>query len=130
MSNMANTTETTNTSKTWKTVCSVSDLVDNSGVCALVTISATTEAANDKQIAIFSLPEQPEKVFAIDNFDPIGKANVLYRGITGCNQGEPMVASPLYKQQFSLKTGQCLQEDASITAYQTRIEAQDVQVLL
>ena len=121
---------TNSTSKAWTTVCNISDLVDNSGVCALVTVADSGEAANDKQIAIFSLPEQPEKVFAVDNYDPIGKANVLYRGITGCNQGEPMVASPLYKQQFSLKTGQCLQEEASITAYQARITAQDVQILL
>jgi len=108
--------------KQWKTVCTVDDLVENSGVCALLEQAL--------QIAIFSVPSRPEKVFAIDNFDPIGQANVLYRGITGCNDGEPIVASPLYKQQFSLRTGKCFQEDIAVTAYPTRIEQQDVQVLL
>ncbi|NMP32449.1 nitrite reductase small subunit NirD [Thalassotalea sp. M1531] len=111
-------------SKQWYTVCSVNDLVENSGICALL------EKDDEKQIAIFSLPQQPEKVFAVDNFDPIGKANVLYRGITGSTQGEPIVASPLYKQQFSLKTGLCIQEEAAITAYQARIAEQEVQILL
>ena len=108
--------------KQWKTLCKVDDLVDNAGVCALLD--------NQQQIAIFKLPTQSKKVFAIENYDPIGKANVLYRGIVGTNQGEPIVASPLYKQQFSLETGQCLQQDITVRTYQTRIQAQEVQVLL
>ncbi|WP_448211517.1 nitrite reductase small subunit NirD [Colwellia sp. MEBiC06753] len=108
----------------WITVCHVDDLIDNAGVCALV-----NENTNH-QIAIFSVPKQPERVFAIDNFDPLGQANVLYRGITGCASGEPVVASPLYKQQYSLKSGRCMQEEVSINAYPTRIENQAVQVLL
>lgn len=108
--------------KQWYTVCNIDDLVDYSGVCALM--------EHERQIAIFSLPDQAGRVFAIDNFDPIGKANVLYRGITGCNQGEPIVASPLYKQQYSLKTGQCLQEDITVRAYPARIEHQEVQIFI
>ncbi|MFD2166841.1 nitrite reductase small subunit NirD [Thalassotalea euphylliae] len=109
--------------KSWRTICNSDDLVLNAGVCALI------EDLN-KQIAIFNIPSTPEQVFAIDNFDPIGKANVLYRGIVGCNQGEPVVASPLYKQQFSLKSGTCLQEEAQVGAYPVRIEEQAVQVLI
>ncbi|MBC7185107.1 MAG: nitrite reductase (NAD(P)H) small subunit, partial [Marinobacter sp.] len=33
-------------------------------------------------------------------------------GITGDLKGEPVVASPLYKQHFSLRTGICLEEDS------------------
>lgn len=106
----------------WQTICNITDLVDNAGICALL--------ANDEQVAIFSLPNEPEQVFALNNYDPFGKANVLYRGIVGCNQGTPMVASPLYKQQFSLKTGQCLQEDVAIKAYPVRISGQEVQILV
>lgn len=111
--------------KQWQTICGLDDLVENSGVCALL--------ADETQVAIFKLPtavvEDEQEVYAISNFDPIGKANVLYRGIVGCNQGEPVVASPLYKQQFSLKTGKCLQEESFVSAYQTRVHDKQVQIL-
>jgi nitrite reductase (NADH) small subunit len=35
---------------------------------------------------------------------------VLSRGIVGDRGGEPVVASPIYKQAFSLVTGRCLDE--------------------
>lgn len=44
--------------------------------------------------------------------DPIGKAYVMSRGIVGDINGEMCVASPLYKQHFSLKSGQCLEDEA------------------
>jgi len=57
----------------WHYVCETNDLVTNSGVCALV---------DSQQVAIFSLKINGEtQVFAISNYDPIGKANVLYRGL-------------------------------------------------
>ena len=83
-------------------VCQENDLIENSGVCALV---------NGEQIAIFYLPNTEEKVFAISNWDPVGKANVLSRGIVGDLQGKIVVASPLYKQHFDLKTGDCLEDE-------------------
>lgn len=106
----------------WQTICGVDDLVTNSGVCALLN--------NETQIAIFSLTSEQEEIYAIDNFDPIGQANVLYRGIVGCNDGEPVVASPLYKQQFSLKSGKCLQEETRVNTYPTRVVDQEVQILV
>ena len=109
--------------KTWITVCSEQDLVADSGVCALI---KTTE-----QVAIFKLPKHEQKLFAVGNFDPIGRANVLSRGIVGCVGGEPVVASPLYKQHFSLKTGVCLQEDQiQINTYPIRIVNNEVQLLV
>ncbi|MGR9088755.1 MAG: nitrite reductase small subunit NirD [Gammaproteobacteria bacterium] len=95
----------------WVDVCSVNDLQPNSGVCALV---------GDQQVAIFYMPDE-QSVFAIGNYDPIGKANVLSRGIIGDIKGEPVVASPLYKQHYSLKTGKCLEEDVKVEAYAVRI---------
>ncbi|ETC99235.1 nitrite reductase small subunit NirD, partial [Asaia sp. SF2.1] len=50
---------------------------------------------------------------AIDNHDPFSKANVIGRGIIGDLKGEIVVASPLYKQHFRLRDGECL-EDASV----------------
>lgn len=38
---------------------------------------------------------------------------MLSRGIVGDLQGELVVASPVYKQHFSLASGQCL-EDAGV----------------
>ncbi len=105
----------------WLDVCSVADLQPNSGVCALV---------NGQQIAIFYMHED-EAVYAISNFDPIGNANVLSRGMIGDMNGTPMVASPLYKQHFDLKTGQCLEDEAvKVDAYEARLNNERVEIQL
>ncbi len=97
----------------WITVCQVDDLEPDSGVCALV---------DGRQVAIFYIPKI-QAIYAVGNYDPIGKANVLSRGMTGDIKGEPVVASPLYKQHFSLKTGVCLEDDnVRIDVYDVRID--------
>lgn len=103
----------------WIDICATDDLQPDSGVCALV---------EGKQIAIFYTP-QDNAVYAIDNYDPIGKAYVLSRGLIGDIKGEPMISSPLYKQHFSLKTGQCF-EDKTVKndIYAIRIENDRVEV--
>ena len=104
----------------WTDVCSVSDLQENSGVCALV---------NGLQVAIFYLPTDEQGIYAIGNYDPIGKANVLSRGIVGDIKGEVVVSSPLYKQHFNLETGICLEDDSvTVPVYASRIEDGRVQV--
>ncbi|RLA20411.1 MAG: nitrite reductase (NAD(P)H) small subunit [Gammaproteobacteria bacterium] len=113
--------EMKNESAEWVDICSLDALQPNSGVCALV---------EGRQIAIFYMPKA-DKVYAIDNFDPFGEANVLSRGLIGDLKGEPVVASPLYKQHFNLETGQCLEDEAvKIGAYAVRIDAQKVQLAL
>lgn len=98
-----------NHQRTWRTVCRQTDLVPDSG------IAVWTEAG---PVAIFYLPKQLPTLFAIGHFDPISGANVLARGITGDLRGEPVVASPLYKQHYSLRTGQCLEDgDARVPVY-------------
>lgn len=104
-----------------QTICSVNDLVANSGVCALI-----DKKGIDQQVALFYLPETEQKVFALGNWDPLGNANVLSRGIVGNIGDELVVASPLYKQHFSLITGQCLEEDASVPTYKVVLEGNDV----
>ena len=92
-------------------VCSTDDLVSNSGVAALV---------NDTQVALFYIND---KVYALNNYDPIGKANVMSRGMIGDLKGELMVAAPLQKQHYNLKTGVCMDvEGVSIPAYETKVE--------
>ncbi|ADP99643.1 nitrite reductase (NAD(P)H), small subunit [Marinobacter adhaerens HP15] len=65
----------------------------------------------DGPVAVFYLPHRLPALFAISHTDPFSGANVLARGITGDLKGEPVVASPLYKQHFSLLTGVCLEDD-------------------
>jgi nitrite reductase (NADH) small subunit len=68
-------------------------------------------------------------VHAIDNFDPISGAAVLSRGIVGDRQGRPVVASPVYKQAFSLETGRCLDEPAQeVEVFTVRVTNGWVQV--
>jgi len=105
----------------WQNICKVDDLQYNSGVCALI---------DGVSVAIFYVPSANEKVFAVGNYDPIGKAYVLSRGIVGDLNDELVVASPLYKQHFSLRTGKCLEQDESILAYRARIDGDIVQVAL
>jgi nitrite reductase (NADH) small subunit len=106
---------------TWIDVCALNDLQPDSGVCALVA---------GQQIALFYL-HRTDEVFAVSNFDPIGKANVLSRGMIGDLGGEPMLASPLYKQHYSLRTGICFEyADVKIATYPVRIENQRVAVKL
>jgi len=83
----------------WVTVCEDSDLIAGTGVCALL---------GNEQVAIFKTRKEG-KVYAISNYDPIGKANVLSRGIIGSVGDEIVVASPLYKQHFCLDSGNCLE---------------------
>ena len=108
-------------STAWITVCQQSDLVANSGVCALI---------NEQQIAIFKVKDgEQEQLFAISNWDPIGEANVLYRGLL-CSVGETIVvASPLYKQRYCLSSGTCLDSDeVKVQVYPVRLENQTVQL--
>ncbi len=103
----------------WTTICDESDLIAGTGVCALL---------GDEQVAIFKT-RKDEAVYAIGNYDPIGKANVLSRGIIGSIGDEVVVASPLYKQHFSLVSGKCLEDDAvSVKSYEVRVDANKIQV--
>lgn len=95
----------------WQQICPIDRLLPNTGVCARV---------NGRQIAIFRLGD--DTVRAVDQWDPCSEANVLARGIVGDIQGEAVVASPIYKQHFSLTTGRCLEDpDKSIAAYEARV---------
>lgn len=103
----------------WLTVGTLDDLEADSGVCALVA---------GKQIALFYLSKL-QKVYAVENFDPIGRANVLSRGMVGDLDGEPMLVSPLFKQHYSLNTGACFEyDDVRLATYPTCIDQQRVMI--
>ena len=82
-------------------LCQQADLIPNSGICVQV---------QGEQIALFYLPQENPQVYAIGNWDPIGKANVLSRGMIGDLNTRLVVASPLYKQHFDLVSGECLED--------------------
>jgi nitrite reductase [NAD(P)H], small subunit len=94
-------------------LCTLDDLIPGSGVCAL---------CEGRQVALFWLPELDPAVYAIGNYDPMGGANVLSRGIVGDIGGEVVVASPLYKHHYSLRDGHCLEEDSVfVPVYEVRV---------
>lgn len=104
----------------WKLVCKQSDLVKGAGVAAMV---------NGQQVALFYVPEAESQVFAIGNWDPFGKANVLSRGLIAHLQGEWTVASPLYKQHFVLSSGQCVEDkEVTIPSWQAKLEDENVYI--
>ena len=88
----------------WETICSLADIAVNTGVCAL---------HNGEQVAIFRVGRESQ-LFAIQNYCPFGEANVLSRGLVGDVDGQLVLASPLYKQQYSLESGKCLEDDTVI----------------
>jgi nitrite reductase (NADH) small subunit len=103
---------------TWTTVCPLDRIVPNTGVCALI---------EGQQVAIFRIGES--EVYAIANYDPFSEAFVLSRGIVGDRNGIPKVASPIYKQNFNLITGQCFDDDSiSVTIYPVQVVNGDIQV--
>jgi nitrite reductase (NADH) large subunit len=83
-------------------VCTLADVLDCAGVSALI---------DGEQVALFRVGEE---VFAVENLDPFSGANVISRGLVGDLSGQLVVASPIYKQHFNLRTGRCL-EDESVT---------------
>jgi nitrite reductase (NADH) small subunit len=94
-------------------VCAVDDIFPDTGVCALV---------GRRQIAIVRVGAT-DTVYAIDNFDPFAKAFVLSRGIVGDKASVPMIASPIYKQRFDLRSGQCLDDPrVRIAVYEVRVQ--------
>jgi nitrite reductase (NADH) small subunit len=103
----------------WITVCPFDRILPNTGVCALI---------NGQQVAIFRVGED-DQLYAIANYDPFSKAYVLSRGIVGDRNGVAKVASPIYKQNFDLATGQCLDDPAvSVPTFPVRLSDGQVQV--
>jgi nitrite reductase (NADH) small subunit len=107
---------------TWRAVCSVDDILPNTGICALI---------DNRHVAVFHVMNGTGQLFAIDNYDPNAGASVLSRGLVG-NLGERIVvASPIYKHHFDLTSGECLESpENSVSAYPVRIENRQVLVAM
>ncbi len=102
----------------WETVCTLNDITPFTGVCALV---------GEEQVAVFRT--SGEQLYAVQNYCPHGKASVLSRGLVGTVGEQIVVASPLYKQQYNLVTGACLDDpETSLKTFAVRLENGAVQV--
>ncbi|ABL79897.1 MULTISPECIES: nitrite reductase small subunit NirD [unclassified Nocardioides] len=97
---------------TYTTVCGLDQIEVEGGVVALV---------DGVAVAIFRTHDG--NVYAISNYDPVSRASVLARGIVGTRGDVPVVASPMHKQAYDLRTGQCL-DDAAV-----RVPTYDVRVI-
>lgn len=105
----------------WVDVCSLDDLLPGRGVCALV---------GSQQVALFRL-EADGELFALSNYDPFSRAYVLSRGIVGSRGERLKVASPIYKQSFDLRTGECLDDPSvKVPTFEVRAVGHRVQVAL
>lgn len=103
----------------WVSVCEIDDLNPGTGVAV---------SLGGDQVAVFKM-QKNNAIYAISNYDPIGKVNVLSRGITGSIGDQVVVSSPLYKQHFNLLTGECLENpDATIKTYPVRVQNDKIQL--
>ncbi len=98
-----------------QTVCRLDQIEREGGVTALV---------GGQAVAIIRTHD--DHVYALSNYDPFSKASVLARGIIGTRSvdGEdvPFVASPMHKQAFDLRTGECLDDRAvAVATYDVRV---------
>jgi nitrite reductase (NADH) small subunit len=102
----------------WEQVCRLDQIEVESGVTALV---------DGEAVALFRTHD--DEVYALANYDPFSHASVLARGIVGTRGDIPFVASPMYKQAFDLRTGQCLDDAAvQVPTYDVRVVDQCVLV--
>ena len=110
---------TASAKRTWTAVCPVGAVPEWGGVAALLDGAV--------QVAIFRLPAGD--FYGLSNMDPMSGAAVLSRGIVGDRKGVPKIASPLYKQSFDLRNGQCLDDAAvRVRAYEVRVRGGRIEV--
>ncbi len=105
--------------RTWAQVCPLERLEVERGAAALLD--------SGDQVALFRLPDG--EVYAVQNRDPFTGAYVMSRGIVGSRGDRDVVASPMHKQSFDLRTGRCLDDDdTALTVYPVRVRAGMVEV--
>ncbi len=97
--------------ETWTPVCTLVELEVERGAAALV---------DGQAVAIFRTHD--DTVYALGNHDPFSRAGVIARGIVGTRGDVPFVASPMHKKVFDLRTGRCLDDEAtSVPSYEVRV---------
>ena len=103
----------------WHRVCELAALPEQAGRSAWL---------DGRVLALFRLGEH---VYALDGVDPLAGGAVLGRGLVGDAGGEPVVASPLYKQRYALMDDRCLDDPAlSVACWPVRLDEGAVWVQL
>ncbi|MDO4898898.1 MAG: nitrite reductase small subunit NirD [Rothia sp. (in: high G+C Gram-positive bacteria)] len=96
----------------WKEICAFDDLEENWGEAALI---------EGHQYALFRT--HTGQVFAADQRDPNSGSLVIARGIVGEKGGVLTITSPLYKEVYSLETGECLSgAEFTLPVYPVKVE--------
>jgi nitrite reductase (NADH) small subunit len=104
---------------TWTSACERGALQPERGVAVLL--------PDGTQVALFLCADG--SLHALGNVDPFSGAAVLSRGIVGDRDGVPVVASPVYKQSFDLRSGVCLDDqETSVPVHPVRVLDGVVQV--
>lgn len=104
---------------TWQQICEIDVLAPNYGIPALV---------GEHPVALFRTHGE---LFAVGNIDPFCGASVISRGIVGDRDGEPVVASPMLKQVFSLRSGACFDDpEMALPTFRVRERGNVVEVAL
>ncbi|MCU1531824.1 MAG: nirD [Arthrobacter sp.] len=94
----------------WHRVCAVAELEPGWGEAALI---------SGRQVALFRTAGE---VFAVAQEDPATGAQVMARGITGSRGARQTLASPLHKEVYDLRTGECLgAPELSLATFATRV---------
>lgn len=97
----------------WIEVGNETDIPEDSSVCVRF---------NGEQVAIYNFTSMG-KWFATQNTCPHKLENALSRGLLGDSNGEPKIACPFHKKNFSLESGTCLSgDDYKIKVYPIKIE--------
>ncbi|MGJ7030310.1 nitrite reductase small subunit NirD [Niabella hirudinis] len=102
----------------WIYACKVTDMPHNGGVCVQY---------GGEQIALYYFTHRNEW-YATQNLCPHKKQMALSRGMLGSQQGTPKVACPFHKKTFSLRDGQCLNDEtcSAIKTYPVKIQGEKV----
>lgn len=105
----------------WIDVCALDDLLPERGAAALI---------DGTQIAVFRLAD--DDVVAVQQKDPFSGANVLSRGLVGSVGDRAVVSSPMYKQVWDVRTGECLdaagKTPQDLASYPARVAGGRVEV--
>lgn len=102
----------------WYPVCPFVRLPVERAVCVLV---------GGEQVAI--VRTRDDRLFAVDNLDPVSGAMVMSRGIVGSRGDVDVLVSPMHKQAYALETGECLDlPDVWLAVHDVRVVDGGVEV--
>lgn len=115
--------------KPWQSVCNVDQLEPDRGVAVLV----AGGAKKPLMVALFRLAsagrEYAEEWLAVDHVDPIAFAPVMARGLVGSVGSTPVVASPVNKRRYDLRTGLAVDGDLpALRSWPVRIVGSRVEI--